>query len=368
VTQSYGERLIVDHLVERVGAYNREVLVNYYVALKAKRFVVLAGSSTLDKMSLAQGLAEALVPVPGRQWSLLQAHPWWVSRSGNPGQLALLHARFSSLKLLEALEEAGVSEDAGLPMPFFVGIDCMSPAEAVCYFDDLPNSRMWLPDGRVVRVRVPHNLYVTGSLDVEDRELMVLSPELCGQAITIRLWQDDAAPNARARSRGEPRLDRQAMFVRAAVRTPDQARARLAQVLTDKSAPLGPLDEVVRRLGVQGLSPSVYEEALLYLANAFAEDGHGLFVEAVSENLAIAQDYALAQSVLPHVVTGRLEPSTVRHDELKEYLTPRFPRAHAWIERLPTVRSNVRGARRTRSDSVSVELGPGLAVARHVAH
>jgi hypothetical protein len=253
-------------------------------------------------------------------------------------------------------------------MPFFVGIDCMSPAEAVCYFDDLPNNRMWLPDGRVVRVRVPHNLYVTGSLDVEDHEVMVLGPELRGQATTIRLLHDDAAPYGGARSRGEPRLDRQATFVRAAIRTADQARARLTQVLSDDGSLLGPLDEVTRRLGVQRLSRTVYEEALLYLANAFDADGHGLFVESVPENLAIAQDYALAQSVLPHVVTGRLESSTVRHDELREYLAPRFPRAHAWMERLPRVRSNVGGARRTRSDSVSVELGRGPAAARHVAH
>ena len=331
---THGERNIVDHFVERLRAYDREVLVNYYVALKTKRFVILAGPPTLDKMCLAQGLAEVLVPQPSKQWSLLQAHPWWVTRSGDPGNLAVAHARFSNLKLLDAIEEAAANMATGHPSPFFVGIEHMSPAEAVCYFDDLPQGLLWQPDGTVTRIPVPYNLYVTGTLDVGESGGLVPGEEEHRQAITIRLQHDDVTPGVEARKEWEARPDWQARFVQSAVHSGDQAGAKLAQILSDDCAPLAPLDELERRLGVESFPPSVCEEAWLYLANAFDVDGRGLFVEPALENLAIAQDYALLQSVLPHVITGRLESSRVRSDEVKEYLAPRFPRAYAWIEEL----------------------------------
>jgi len=61
------EHEIVDRLVEHIGIYQREVIVNYYTALKAKQFVILAGPPDVDKMCLAKGLAETLVG-----WSSLQ--------------------------------------------------------------------------------------------------------------------------------------------------------------------------------------------------------------------------------------------------------------------------------------------------------
>lgn len=73
------EHEIIDRLVEHVGAYQREVVVNYYVALKTKHLVVLAGPPDVDKMCLAQGLAEILVGWPSLQWCLFKAHPWWTT-------------------------------------------------------------------------------------------------------------------------------------------------------------------------------------------------------------------------------------------------------------------------------------------------
>jgi len=357
-----GERNIVDHFVERVGANNREVLINYYVALKTKRFVILAGPPTLNKMSLPQGLAEVLVPQPSKQWSLLQAHPWWVTRCGDPGHMALAHARFSNLKLLDVIEAASASLAAGLQSPFFVGLERMSPAEAVCYFDDLPNNLLWRPDGAVAQIRVPRNLYVTGSLDVEERDGLVPSQEPHRRAITIRLRHDEVTPAAHARKEWEARPDWQARFVRSAVHTGDQARAKLTHILADGCNALGSLEQLGRLLGVASFSPTVSDEAWLYVANAFDGDGRGLFVESALENLRIAQDYVLLQSVLPHVITARLESSRARCDEVREYLAPRFPRAYAWIEQLRRHNSGMMG--RTRAGFAST---PPAAQARPAA-
>ncbi len=363
------ERNILDHIVERVGGYRREVVVNYYIALKTKRFVILAGPGDLDKMSLARGLAEVVAGQPSLQWSLLQAHPWWVTGTGAPGDFAMAHARFSNLKLLDVIEGALASEAAGLPLAFFVGVERMSPAEVLCYFCDLPNDRLWRADGSILYIRIPRNIYITGTLDVEEKcGIMSTTRGEHGPGITIQLRHEDVAPSVGAGRRVEPRPDWQARFVRSAVRSGDQARAKLAQIFPDDCAPLAPLDELERRLGVQSFPPNVYEDAWLYLANAFDVDGHGLFVEPALENVSIAQDYVLVQSVLPHVITGRLESSRVRSDEVKEYLRPRFPRAYAWIERLSRRNLNVPARRRAQSGSTNAEVGLGPAAARQTAN
>lgn len=105
----HDERNIVDHFVGRVGAHHREVLVNYYIALKTKRSVILAGPDDLDTMALARGLAEVLVGQPSLQLCVFQAHPWWSTNTGAPGHFAVAHARFSNLKLLNMIEEASAS-------------------------------------------------------------------------------------------------------------------------------------------------------------------------------------------------------------------------------------------------------------------
>jgi len=186
------EHEIVDRLVEHIGVYQREVVVDYYIALKTKQFVILAGPPDVDKIRLAQGLAETLVGWPSLQWCLFQAHPWWTTRTGLPGYYAMAHTQFNTLKLLDAIETARGIEALGLP--FFVGIERMSPAEVVCYFQDLPRGLLWQADGSMRRIRLPKNLYITGTLDVEDENGLVLSQEVYGRAAIIQVERSHFTP------------------------------------------------------------------------------------------------------------------------------------------------------------------------------
>lgn len=70
------EHEMVDHLTGYLGAYPREVVVNYYVTLKTKPFVILTGPCEVDKMGLARGFAETLVGSDSLQCCSFQAHPW----------------------------------------------------------------------------------------------------------------------------------------------------------------------------------------------------------------------------------------------------------------------------------------------------
>jgi 5-methylcytosine-specific restriction endonuclease McrBC GTP-binding regulatory subunit McrB len=223
------EHGIVGHLVEHIGVYRCEVVVNYYVALKTKHFVILAGPPEVDKICLARGLAETLVGWPSLQWCLFQAHPWWTTRTGLPGYYAMAHTQFNTLKLLDAIETAKSIEALGLP--FFVGIERMSPAEVVCYFQDLPRGLLWQADGSTRRIRLPKNLYITGTLDVEDKDEFVLSQEVYDHATVIQLERSHFTPSAVPRKTQRRRWDWQQSFVTSVIHHGDRAGTRLAQAL-----------------------------------------------------------------------------------------------------------------------------------------
>lgn len=345
---------IVDQLVEYVSVCQREVVVNYYVALKAKRFVILAGPGDVDKMCLAQGLTEILVGQLSQQRCLFQAHPWWVTRTRDPAHFAMAHAQFNALKLLDFIEAASHSEAEGLAFPFFAGIERMSPAEVVCYFHDLPRGLLWQADASTVQVDLPKNLYITGTLNMEEGDGLVQIPEVDHYATIIRVDRRHFAPFAGPRKASPQRSAGQRRFVRSVIRRGDHARAKLTQILPDGYAPLAPLNELLRRLGMAGFSPFVFEEALLYLANAFDGDGRGLFVQPVVENLRIAQDYVLVQGVLPYV-NSRWAGAPEVWGVVSDYLAPRFPRAYDWIVSA-SARYNIR-SRKSRADVAAIEAG-----------
>ena len=322
-----GERDIVDHLVEQFDTYPREVVVNYYTALKTTRFVILAGPREADKESLAEGLARALVGYPSLQWSPVRAHAWWTSQTGSPRQMAEAHARFRTLKLHDFIEAASTSEMLELPFSFFASIKHMSPAEVVCYFEDLPRGRFWHADGSAVPIDLPTNLFITGTLNAEQDEMPDLSPEVHRYATVIRLNPDHCPPAPRPNGRSRAKLDWQQTFITSGTRSGEEARAKLARLLPDGCVPLAPLNELARLLGASRFSSSTYEKTWLYLANAFEDQGDGLFLHAPMENLAIAQDYAMAQIVIP-AVQSRWASTPWMEETVTDYLAPRLPRSY----------------------------------------
>jgi hypothetical protein len=346
-----GERELVDYLVEHVYAYRREAVVNHYVTLKSKRFVILAGPHDVDRMRLAQGVAEALVGKSTFQWSCFQAHPWWSTHTGYPSHFATAHARFNALKLSDLIEIA--SEDGKEGLPFFVGVKRMSLAEVECYFHDLPRGLLWRADASTVRVHLPDNLFVIGTLDVDENN-SAWSQDVSRYTAVVHIGHDDLAFPERRRNIAWPKADWEQQFIRSRIRHGDQAKAKLARILPGNLKPLFPLDELRRQLGVIALPPFVLEEAWLYLANAFDDEGRGLFAESVAENLAIAHDYVLVQNVLPHIMAQR-DAMPGAWDEVREYLAPRFPHAYAWVEHFSASDGSERGKAQDAANFASSE-------------
>jgi hypothetical protein len=236
-------------------------------------FVIPAGPREVDKDSLAAGLAKALVGQPCLQWSLIQARPWWTTQMGSPRQMAEAHARFNSFRLHDFIEAASTSEGLGLPFSFFAGIRQMSPAEVVCCFEDPPRGLFWRADGSAVRTHLPANHFVTGTLDENKDEMLILSPEVHRHAMTIQLDPDHCPSPSRFRGPSRPRLSWQQAFITSGVRRSDGAREKLARILPEGCAPLARLDDPARHLGTIRFPSSVSEKAWIYLVNTFDHGG-----------------------------------------------------------------------------------------------
>jgi hypothetical protein len=165
-------------------------VINYYVALKSHRFVVLTGPRNVDKLSLAQGVAQAIVGQSSYRWSWFEAHPWWSTHTGTPGHYAFVHARFNALRMNDVIGLA--DEDEKTELPFLVGIKHMSPAEIECYYHDLPRGLLWRPDASTVRVHLPTNLFVTGTFDADREGSAALSVGLSSPYTAVVHIEHDA--------------------------------------------------------------------------------------------------------------------------------------------------------------------------------
>lgn len=178
------DELIVRSLAGYADDYSPQVVLDYYHALRARNFVILAGPAEVDKAGLAQALAEVLVGQNCVQGNLFRAHPSWAFQLSQV-PLARAFARYSTARLFDLVEMAATGQEAGLP--FFAAVEQASPADVSHYFEDLPRGLIRRLDGVHLRIDLPRNLYVTGLLDVEDGVPLDLSPLVLKHAAVIRL-------------------------------------------------------------------------------------------------------------------------------------------------------------------------------------
>ena len=323
------EHELVDCFVEHMSDLRRELVVNYYVSLKAEPFAILVGPPDIDKMRLARGLCDVVSRRSDSHWREFGAHPWWATSTGSPAYFAAAHELFSEMKVSDALKQARAEERSGRPV--FMGAAGISPAELVRYFDDLPRGLLWRGDGSATSVILPTNLYVTGTLDVADGNAGLMEAIGYCHATVIELGYDDLNSAQPGRESGHESGWEQT-FAGSVIRDRDRAMAKLGAILGhDHAPPLAPIGELAKHIGLTRVSPSVLDHVWRYLANAYGPDGGGLFSDSRHENLWTAQDLSLAQIVLPHLLgPGASMPD--RWEGALGHLALNYPRAFARAE------------------------------------
>ena len=327
----------MDQLVKAVnreeGNGDRIATINFYASLKSKPVAILTGPANSGKLGFVQCFARSLMRDAPHQCKTMIGHPYWASGSQNVALFTQIQTRFNTEMLLNLIEEAWQPENAD-----YLYIACLSrisPAEVENYFSRIAfqlghGELMCLPYAHFSDpIPFPANLLIVGTMDATqfgwwDGQLL--------SNTSILPW-----PEGREKANSQPAnvsalSDGEGLFLRSSIRTIRKARRKLARILGWRLKDLQPLSQaaaVIEEHTGQFPKPAI-DEAIIYLANCWSEQGHGLFDSLSSRNLAIALDLAIAQSLLPRV-NKKVHRSRPFRRELQELLRDQFPQAATFL-------------------------------------
>ncbi|WP_165822591.1 MrcB family domain-containing protein [Paenibacillus montanisoli] len=167
--------------------FPQDLIENFYLSLKSKPFVILAGVSGTGKTKLVKLFAEALgATSSNRQFNLIPVRPDWSDPSDLLGYKDLT-GTFRPGLLAEVLVEA--SKESNQNKPYFICLDEMNLARVEHYFSDLLSvieTQEW-KDDRIVtvpliqnesltsedqptygRLALPDNVYIIGTVNMDE--------------------------------------------------------------------------------------------------------------------------------------------------------------------------------------------------------
>ncbi|QWI71204.1 DUF3578 domain-containing protein [Bacillus mycoides] len=192
------QQSIIDHVSSYIQSkgfyYEKKDLINFFLSLKTKPFVILSGISGTGKTKIVQWFAESLgATEENRQFTLIPVRPDWSDSSDLLGYVNL-QGVFQERPLIKVLENA----DANPNRPYFVVLDEMNLARVEYYFSDFLSvieSRKW-KDGKIVtspvlpesitnkHITIPSNVYIIGTVNM-DETTHPLSKKVLDRANTI---------------------------------------------------------------------------------------------------------------------------------------------------------------------------------------
>ncbi|WP_230459235.1 MrcB family domain-containing protein [Geobacillus thermodenitrificans] len=180
--QSLSDRSVVEHIHFYITAkgfyYTQEEVMNLFLSLKTKPFVILSGISGTGKTKIAQWLAESVGATEDNgQFILIPVCPDWNDGSDLLGYVDI-KGDFKPGPLTNVITEAENHPDK----PYFVVLDEMNLARVEHYFSDVLSvmeSRRW-ENGRITSSRLlpketagrdlflPPNVYIIGTVNMDE--------------------------------------------------------------------------------------------------------------------------------------------------------------------------------------------------------
>ena len=309
-------------------------IINFYVAIKSTQLVILAGPVHSGKIALIQSLARVLTGGDSLRCQMMIGHAQWAGQTSNVALFAEAQTRLNTDKILALIEEAWQSES--MNRVFMACLTRISQAELTGFFSEVAfqlrhGQIMRLPSAHLTEpIPYPPNLLLIGTMD--DIRPNGLDVDLLSGASVIS-WPAVEAGSAANRSQTVALSDGESIFLRSCIRNEAAARLKLDYILgrrTQAIRPLLQLAEVFQQHAVP-VSGAVMGKAIIYLANAWSNEGVGLFDRVSSHNFVIATDLAIAQTLVPSAREA-IRHSTALHSQLKVAFNGRFPRSAALLE------------------------------------
>lgn len=190
---------VVDKIKKFISAkgfsYKNEMIDNYYLSLKTKPFVILAGISGTGKTQLAKLFAEAI----GADFKLVPVRSDWSDSSDLFGDYDL-NGDFIKGPVCDSFEKALDNPDR----PVFLCLDEMNLARVENYMSDLLSAiefREKLFQGEITTMElaqykqgIPDNLYIVGTVNM-DETTFPFSKKVLDRANTIEFNHVDLIPS-----------------------------------------------------------------------------------------------------------------------------------------------------------------------------
>lgn len=289
-----GELVIVSNLLRFAETLpgTHLLVTHFYVMLKSRSSLLLVGPKDAGKLALVENVAKALVSDPSQQYQMMIGHAYWASGSRNISLLVEAQASLNMQKMLWLLEEAAQPKNAD--RLFIACLARISPAEIFTIFSE-SGLRLFQGDEAIP---FPPNFRLIGTLD--STEFRWWTPELLSNTSVLQ-WpkiKSESSPRrymSHINSRG---ADME--FLETCVHDEQAAYSRLVRLL-GKQQPFPLLTQMIAILHEHDvhLSREATNRAITFVANAWTQEGEGLFAPSTHANLDIALGLAMTQYILP---------------------------------------------------------------------
>ena len=204
---------IKNYIAAKGFSYEDGLVENFYLSLKSKPFVILAGTSGTGKTRLVKLFAEAVgATTANGRYKMVSVRPAWSDSSDLFGHVDL-NGKFIPGAIIDFVKQAEIDSNR----PYFLCLDEMNLARVEYYLSDvlsvietrdfvgatiqsdpLVSDTYYGSDlaaaGRYGTVRLPENLYIIGTVNM-DETTFPFSRKVLDRANTIEFSYVDLIPN-----------------------------------------------------------------------------------------------------------------------------------------------------------------------------
>lgn len=172
----------VDHIYNYIASkgfyFEKDEVINLYLSIKTKPFVILSGISGTGKTKIVQWFAESIgATEENGQFLLIPIRPDWSAGSDLLGYVDI-KGEFKTGPLTKIIKHAETNPE----LPHIVLLDEMNLARVEYYFSDILSvmeSRKWM-EGEIVSsnlltqeiagedIKLPNNLYMIGTVNMDE--------------------------------------------------------------------------------------------------------------------------------------------------------------------------------------------------------
>lgn len=272
--------------------YPEELIENFFLSLKSKPFVILAGVSGTGKTRLVRLFAQAI----GAECKLVPVRPDWSDGSDLFGHFDL-GGNFIKGPVCECFEMAYAKPNK----PVFLCLDEMNLARVEYYLSDFLSvleTREKQDDGTITTEKIaqyergiPDNLYIVGTVNM-DETTFPFSKKVLDRANTIEFSFVDLIPSFEFSGAEPEKLLLPNSFLRTEYLNLSADCAQEQQYVMEICAELQKINEILLKANAH-VGYRVRDEIVFYLLNNKTEGG------LLPHNQAM--DNAIMQKILPRI-------------------------------------------------------------------